>query len=65
MDIQKNIESIQRDRESIQRDSKIINLIGGLQNNVKGLKDVIDLLLTRIERLEKGKNESTKNNRGI
>ena len=55
----------QRELQSVQRDNRIIDLIGGLQNNVKGLKDVIDLLLTRIERLEKGKNESTKNNRGI
>ena len=55
----------QRELQSVRRDNRIIDLIGGLQNNVKGLKDVIDLLLTRIERLEKGKNESTKNNRGI
>ena len=51
MDTQKEIQSIQRDNE-------IIKLIGGLQNNVQGLKDIIDLLVTRIERLEKGKNES-------
>ena len=55
----------QRELQSVQRDNRIIDLIGGLQNNVQGLKDIIDLLLTRIERLEKGKNESTKNNRGI
>ena len=55
----------QRELQSVQRDNRIIDLIGGLQNNVKGLKDIIDLLVTRIERLEKGKNESTKNNRGI
>ena len=51
MDTQKEIQSIQRDNE-------IIKLIGGLQNNVQGLKDIIDLLTTRIERLEKGKNEN-------
>ena len=51
MDTQKNIESIQRDNE-------IIKLMGMLQNNVQGLKDIIDCLTTRIERLEKGKNES-------
>ena len=51
MDTQKNIESIQRDNE-------IIKLMGMLQNNVQGLKDIIDFLTTRIERLEKGKNES-------
>ena len=51
MDTQKEIQSIQRDNE-------IIKLIGGLQDNVQGLKDIIDLLTTRIERLEKGKNES-------
>jgi hypothetical protein len=55
----------QRELQSVQRDNRIIDLIVGLQNNVQGLKDIIDLLLTRIERLEKGKNESTKNNRGI
>ncbi len=58
MDTQKEIQSIQRDND-------IIKLMGMLQNNVQGLKDIIDLLLIRIERLEKGKNESTKNNRGI
>ena len=51
MDTQKEIQSIQRDNE-------IIKLISGLQNNVQGLKDIIDLLTTRIERLEKGKNEN-------
>ena len=51
MDIKKNIESIQRDNE-------IIKLMSGLQDNVKSLKDIIDLLITRIERLEKGKNEN-------
>jgi hypothetical protein len=55
----------QRELQSVQRDNRIIDLIVGLQNNVQGLKDIIDLLLTRIERLEKGKNESTRNNRGI
>ena len=49
---------IQREIESIKRDNKIIELIGGLQNNVQGLKDIIDCLTTRIERLEKGKNEN-------
>ena len=44
--------------DSIQRDREILKLIGGLQNNVRGLKDIIDYLTTRIERLEKGKNES-------
>ena len=48
----------QKEIQSIQRDNKIIKLIGGLQNNVQGLKDIIDCLITRIERLEKGKNES-------
>ena len=51
MDTQKEIQSIQRDNE-------IIKLMSGLQNNVQGLKDIIDLLTTRIEKLEKGKNES-------
>ena len=51
MDTQKEIQSIQRDND-------IIKLMGMLQNNVQGLKDIIDLLTTRIARLEKGKNES-------
>ena len=51
MDIKKNIESIQRDNE-------IIKLMSGLQDNVQSLKDIIDSLTTRIEKLEKGKNES-------
>ena len=44
--------------QSIQRDNAIIKLMSGLQDNVQGLKDIIDCLITRIERLEKGKNES-------
>ena len=51
MDTQKEIQSIQRDNE-------IIKLMSGIQNNLQGLKDIIDCLTTRIERLEKGKNES-------
>ena len=45
-----NIESIQRDRE-------ILKLIGGLQDNIKSLKEITDYLATRIEKLERGKNE--------
>tara|TARA_R100000234_G_C4849358_1_gene114470 strand:+ start:238 stop:393 length:156 start_codon:yes stop_codon:yes gene_type:complete len=45
-----NIESIQRDRE-------ILKLIGGLQENVKSLKEIIDYLTTRIEKLERTKDE--------
>ena len=48
----------QKEIQSIQRDSAIIKLMSGLQDNVQGLKDIIDLLTTRIEKLEKGKNES-------
>ena len=51
MDTQKNI-------ESIQRDSNILKLMSGLQDNVQGLKEIVDHLTTRIERLEKGKNEN-------
>ena len=51
MDTQKNI-------ESRQRDNAIIKLMSGLQDNVQSLKDIIDSLTTRIEKLEKGKNES-------
>ena len=51
MDTQKNI-------ESIQRDNAIIKLMSGLQDNVQSLKDIIDSLTTRIEKLEKCKNEN-------
>ena len=49
---------IQREIQSVQRDNDIIRLMGGLQDNVKSLKDIIDLLITRIEKLERGKNEN-------
>ena len=39
-------------------DASIIKLLKGLNDNVQSLKDIIDLLTTRIERLEKGKNEN-------
>ena len=48
----------QKEIQSIQRDSAIIKLMSGLQDNVQSLKDIIDSLTTRIEKLEKGKNES-------
>ena len=48
----------QKEIQSIQRDSAIIKLMSGLQDNVQSLKDIIDLLTTIIERLEKGKNEN-------
>tara|TARA_A100001515_G_scaffold137113_1_gene129445 strand:- start:67 stop:225 length:159 start_codon:yes stop_codon:yes gene_type:complete len=49
---------IQREIQSVKRDNDIIKLISGLQDNVKSLKDIIDLLITRIEKLERGKNEN-------
>ena len=55
----------QKEIQSIQRDNAIIKLMSTLHDNVQGLKNIIDLLTTRIEKLEKEKNESTKNNRGI
>ena len=48
----------QKEIQSIQRDSAIIKLMSGLQDNVQSLKDIIDSLTTRIEKLEKEKNES-------
>ena len=48
----------QKEIQSIQRDNAIIKLMSGLQDNVQGLKNIIDLLTTRIEKLEKEKNES-------
>ena len=49
---------IQREIQSVQRDNEIIKLMSTLHDNVQGLKNIIDLLTTRIERLEKGKNEN-------
>ena len=43
--------------ESIQRDREILKLIGGLQDNVKSLKEITDYLETRIEKLERSKND--------
>ena len=43
--------------ESIQRDREILKLIGGLQDNVKSLKEITDYLATKIEKLERSKNE--------
>jgi len=43
--------------ESINRDREILKLVGGLQENIRSLKEITDLLTTRIEKLEKGKDE--------
>tara|TARA_B100001250_G_scaffold351687_1_gene323990 strand:- start:293 stop:451 length:159 start_codon:yes stop_codon:yes gene_type:complete len=48
----------QKEIQSIQRDNAIIKLMSTLHDNVQGLKNIIDLLTTRIEKLEKEKNES-------
>ena len=48
----------QKEIQSIQRDNAIIKLMSTLHDNAQGLKNIIDLLTTRIEKLEKGKNES-------
>ena len=50
----------QKEIQSIQRDSAIIKLMSGLQDNVQSLKDIIDSLTNRIDKLEKGKNENKK-----
>ena len=47
----------QKEIQRMKLDASIIKLLGGLNDNVKSLKDIIDLLTTRIERLEKEKNE--------
>ncbi len=41
--------------ESVQRDREILKLINGLQDNLFSCKEIIDLLTTRIEKLEKNK----------
>ena len=51
MDTQENITSVQRDRE-------ILKLISKTDDNVQGLKDLIDHLTARIEKLERGNNEN-------
>ena len=48
----------QKEIQSIQRDNAIIKLMSTLHDNVQCLKNIIDLLTTRIEKLEKGKNEN-------
>ena len=48
----------QKEIQSIQRDNAIIQLMSTLHDNVQGLKNIIYFLTTRIEKLEKGKNES-------
>ena len=47
----------QKEISRMKLDASIIKLLGGLNDNVQSLKDIIDLLTTRIERLEKEKNE--------
>tara|TARA_R100001443_G_scaffold10506_1_gene20189 strand:+ start:277 stop:486 length:210 start_codon:yes stop_codon:yes gene_type:complete len=44
--------------ESVQRDREILKLINGLQDNLISCKEIIDLLTTRIEKLEENKLES-------
>ena len=51
MDTQENITSVQRDRE-------ILKLISKTHDNVQGLKDLIDHLTARIEKLKRGNNEN-------
>jgi|TARA_R100001594_G_scaffold147958_1_gene202005 chaperonin cofactor prefoldin len=48
MDTQKNI-------ESIERDNSILKLVGKSMDNFELLKEIIDNLTTRIEKLEKEK----------
>ena len=48
MDTQKNI-------ESIERDNSILKLVGKSMDNFELLKQIIDNLTTRIEKLEKEK----------
>jgi len=48
MDTQVNIESLDRDK-------KILKLVGGNIDNLQLLKDIVDSLTARIEKLEKNK----------
>jgi len=53
MDTQKNI-------ESIERDNSILKLVGKSMDNFELLKEIIDNLTTRIEKLEKEKLDKPK-----
>tara|TARA_X000001388_G_C2219791_1_gene118788 strand:- start:902 stop:1111 length:210 start_codon:yes stop_codon:yes gene_type:complete len=46
--------------ESVQRDREILKLMNGLQDNLISCKEIIDLLTTRIEKLEKNKLDKPK-----
>ena len=53
MDTQINIESLNRDK-------KILKLVGNNIDNLQLLKDIVDSLTTRIEKLEKNKLDKPK-----
>ena len=50
MDTQKNM-------ESLERDNSILKLVGNNTNNLQLLKEIVDKLTTRIEKLEEKNNE--------
>ena len=53
MDTQKNI-------ESIERDNNILKIVGKNIDNLQMLKDIVDNLTARIEKLEKNKLDKPK-----
>jgi len=50
MDTQKNV-------DSIERDNSILKLVGKNIDNLKLIKEIVDNLTTRIEKLEEKNNE--------
>jgi len=50
----------QINKDSIDRDTKILKIVGGNMNNLKLLKEIVDELTTRVEKLEKNKLDKPK-----
>jgi hypothetical protein len=48
------------DTQSIERDNSILKIVGKSIDNIQMLKEIIDNLTTRIERLEKNKLDKPK-----
>tara|TARA_R100001224_G_scaffold106251_1_gene80568 strand:- start:384 stop:536 length:153 start_codon:yes stop_codon:yes gene_type:complete len=47
----------QMNKDSIDRDTKILKIVGGNMDNLKLLKEIVDELTTRIQKLEEKNNE--------
>jgi hypothetical protein len=50
----------QINKDSIDRDTKILKIVGGNMDNLKLLKEIVDELTTRVEKLEKNKLDKPK-----